>query len=252
MKISIITASYNSAKTLARTMDSVLAQNYPDLEYIIIDGASTDNTREIVESYQNKLNIKFISEPDNGIYDAMNKGVRLATGDIVGILNSDDFYDNGNVLNNIAGAFEDNKIDAVYGDIKYFGEDINKITRYWQAGEYTESKFNNGWMMPHPTLFVRKSVYEKCGLFNTNLKLAADYEFILRLLKIHKINIKYLQETLVRMYNGGASGSNLKQRIKGWQEDREAWKMNSLRVPRLFIIRRLISKLGQFINKPKI
>jgi len=246
MKISIITATYNSAKTLTRTVDSVLMQNYPDLEYIIIDGASTDKTKEIVTSYQNKLNIKFISEPDKGIYDAMNKGIKLTTGDIIGILNSDDFYDNNSVLNNVTKAFEDASVDAVYGDIKYFGEDINKITRYWQTGEYTEGKLNNGWMIPHPALFVRKSIYEKYGLYNTDFKLAADYEFILRLLKIHKINVKYLPETLVRMYNGGSSGKSLKQRIKGWQEEKKAWKINNLKLPRLFILRRVISKLSQF------
>lgn len=249
MKISIITPTYNSATTLARTMDSVLIQNYPDLEYIIIDGASTDSTKETVVRYQDKLNIKFISEPDKGIYDAMNKGIRLASGDIIGILNSDDFYDNSEVLQNVAGTFEDTAVDAVYGDIKYFGSDVNKITRYWQAGEYTEAKFNNGWMMPHPTLFARKSVYNKCGLYNTDLKLAADYEFILRLLKIHKINIKYVKKVFVQMYNGGASGSSLKQRIKGWQEDKMAWEINGLKIPRLFILRRVISKLSQFLFK---
>jgi glycosyltransferase involved in cell wall biosynthesis len=249
MKISLVTPVYNSASTLARTMNSVLAQNYPDLEYIIMDGASTDNTKEIVAGYAGKLNIKFISESDKGIYDAMNKGVRLATGDIIGILNSDDFYDKNEVLKTVAEAFADQKTEAVYGDIKYFGTDANKITRYWQAGEYTETKFNNGWMMPHPTLFVLKSVYDKCGLYNTDLKLAADYEFILRLLKIHKIEIKYIPRTLVQMYNGGASGKSFKQRIKGWQEDKLAWKINSLKVPRLFILRRVISKLSQFLFK---
>jgi glycosyltransferase involved in cell wall biosynthesis len=249
MKISIITPTYNSASTLARTIDSVLMQNYPDLEYIIIDAVSTDNTKEIVAGYAGKLNIKFISEPDNGIYDAMNKGVKLATGDIIGILNSDDFYDNSDVLNNISEVFKAEKIDAVYGDIKYFGTNVDKVTRYWQAGEYTETKFNNGWMIPHPALFVRKTVYDKCGLFNTDLKLAADYEFILRLLKIYKIKIEYISETFVRMYNGGASGGNLKQRMKGWQEDKKAWKINNLKIPRLFITRRLIFKLNQLLFK---
>ncbi len=247
MKISIITPTYNSEKVLTRTIDSVLAQNYSDLEYIIIDGASSDNTKEVVQSYQNKLNIKFISEPDKGIYDAMNKGVKLATGDIVGILNSDDFYDNGEVLKTVMEAFEDQKIDAVYGDIKYFGSDEKKITRYWHAGEYTETKFNNGWMIPHPTLFIRKSIYNKYGLYNTDLKLAADYEFILRLLKTNKINIKYLSKTLVKMYGGGVSGNSFKQRTKGWQEDQKAWKINGLKIPRLFILRRVISKLSQFL-----
>lgn len=247
MKISLITPTYNSATTLARTIDSVLGQNYSDLEYIIIDGASTDQTKEIIVKYQNKLNIKFISEKDNGIYDAMNKGISLTTGEIVGILNSDDFHDNNNVLNTVAKAFEDTKVDAVYGDIKYFSTGVDKVTRYWQAGEYTEAKFNNGWMIPHPTLFVRKSVYNKCGLFNTSLKLAADYEFILRILKVYKINIKYIPQTFVRMYSGGASGNSLRQRIKGWQEAKKAWKMNKLGVPRLFILRRVISKLSQFL-----
>jgi len=249
MKISIITPTYNSGKTLARTIESVLAQNYPDLEYIIIDGGSTDNTKEIVSGYQNRLNIKFISESDKGIYDAMNKGVKLATGETIGILNSDDIFDNSTVLKIVSEAFTDPKIDAVYGDIKYFGGDVNKITRYWQTGEYTDKKFNNGWMIPHPALFVRKTVYDKYGLYNTDFKLAADYEFILRLLKIHKINIKYTPETFVRMYNSGASGNSLKQRIKGWQEDKMAWKINNLQTPRLFIIRRILSKLGQFLYK---
>jgi glycosyltransferase involved in cell wall biosynthesis len=246
MKISIITPTYNSAKTLARTIESVIAQAYSDLEYIIIDGLSSDNTKDIVLNYQNKINIKFISEKDNGIYDAMNKGVKLATGDIIGILNSDDFYDNSGVLNNVNKTFEDKKNDAVYGDIKYFSEETDKVSRYWKAGGYKESKLNSGWVIPHPALFVRKAVYNKYGLFNTDLRLAADYEFILRLLKIYKINIKYLPETFVRMYRGGASGNSLKQRIKGWQELKMAWEMNGLKLPRLFILRRVISKLGQF------
>jgi glycosyltransferase len=247
MKISIVTPTYNSAKTLARTIESVIAQAYSDLEYIVIDGASTDNTKEIVADYQDKLNIKFVSEPDKGIYDAMNKGIKLATGDIIGILNSDDFYDNSGVLNNVNKTFEDKKNDAVYGDIKYFSEDTGKVSRYWEAGEYKENKLNNGWTVPHPALFVRKTVYNNCGLFNTDLKLAADYEFILRLLKIYKINIKYLPETFVRMYSGGASGNSLKQRIKGWQELKMAWEMNGLKLPRLFILRRVTSKLRQFL-----
>ena len=246
MKISIITPTYNSAKTIARTIESVISQNYSDLEYIIIDGLSSDNTKDIVSNYQSKIDIKFISEKDNGIYDAMNKGINLATGEIIGILNSDDFFDNNKALSTIAENFSDSKVEAVYGDIKYFSNDANKIKRYWKAGEYKESKLDNGWIIPHPALFIRKSVYDKCGLFNTNLKIAADYEFILRLLKINQINIKYIPETFVRMYNGGTSGNNLKQRIKGWQELKKAWKMNKLPPPRFFIIRRIISKINQF------
>lgn len=249
MKISLITPSYNSKKTISRTIESVIAQNYSDLEYIIIDGSSKDDTGEIVASYQDKINIKFISEPDKGIYDAMNKGIKMATGDIVGILNSDDFYENDNVLKTVSEAFNEQKVDAVYGDISYFSTDINKVSRYWRAGEYDENKLNDGWIMPHPSLFLRKSVYEKCGYFNLDFKIAADYEFMLRILKIHKVNIKYIPRVFVRMYSGGNSGSSLKQRIKGWQELRNSWKINHLKVPLFFTARRVLSKVSQFLLK---
>lgn len=251
MTLSLITPSYNSAKTIARTIDSVIAQNYADLEYIIIDGASSDNTAEIVASYQDKIKINFISESDKGIYDAMNKGVKLATGEIVGILNSDDLFDNDKVLLTISDAFKDKTIDAVYGDIKYFSDDINKVSRYWQSGEYKESKLNNGWIIPHPALFLRKAVYGKCGSFNIDFKIAGDYEFILRLLKIHKINVKYIPSVFVRMYDGGTSASNLEQRRKGWEELKKAWTVNNLKVPSLYIIRRLLFKLSQYIMRSK-
>ena len=251
MKISLITPSYNSALTIARTIESVIAQNYSDLEYIIIDGASTDNTKDIVLNYQKQINIKFISEPDSGIYEAMNKGINLASGEVVGILNADDMFDNENVLTNVATAFNDNKIAGVYGDVKYFSDDVNKITRYWRAGEYSEDKLNNGWIIPHPALFLRRSVYEKYGVFRTDFRLAGDYEFILRILKIHKINLQYIPEVLARMYNGGASGSSLKQRMKGWRELRLAWRVNGLETPLFFITRRVLSKLGQFLSLPK-
>ena len=249
MKLSLITPSYNSAKTIARTIDSVVAQNYPDLEYIIIDGASTDNTKEIVLSYQNKINIKFISEPDSGIYEAMNKGVKLSTGDIVGILNSDDLFDNNEVLKKVTEAFDDKNIEAVYGDIKYFADDLNKVTRYWQTGKYLENKLNNGWIIPHPALFLRKSVYDKCGLFKTEFKIAGDYEFILRILKIYKVNVKYSPVVLTLMYDGGTSGSSFKQRRKGWQELKKAWLVNNLKVPKFFILRRVLFKISQLLFK---
>ena len=249
MKLSIITPTYNSAKTITRTIDSVLAQNYSDLEYIIIDGASTDNTRDIILSYQDKLNIKFISEPDKGIYDAMNKGIKLATGEIVSILNSDDLFDNDKVLLSVLEAFKDQTVDAVYGDIKYFGEDFGKIKRYWRAGSYQGEKLSNGWIIPHPSLFLRKTVYDKYGSFNIDFKIAGDYEFILRLLKIHKIKVKYLPTVLVRMYDGGVSGSSLEQRKKGWKELKKAWTVNNLQVPRFFILRRVLFKVSQLIFK---
>lgn len=249
MKISLITPSYNSAKTISRTIDSVVAQNYFDLEYIIIDGASTDDTFKVIEGYREKINIKFVSEKDNGIYDAMDKGIRMATGDIIGILNSDDLFDNDKVLKTVNEAFADSEIDAVYGDIKYFSDDANRTTRYWRAGKYRESKLNNGWIIPHPALFVRKAVYDKYGLYNIDFKIAGDYEFILRALKINKIKVKYIPSVFVRMYDGGISGRNLEQRKKGWQELKKAWTVNGLKLPKLFIYRRVIFKLSQYFFK---
>lgn len=248
MTLSLITPSYNSATTIARTIESVVAQNYPDLEYIIIDGASKDDTSNIVSSFKDKLNIKYISEPDKGIYDAMNKGVKLASGEVIGILNSDDLFDNDKVLATIASAFEEKKIDAVYGDVKYFSQDVDKTLRYWHAGEYKKENLANGWAIPHPALFVRCSVYEKCGLFNTDFKIAGDYEFILRILKNYPINLKYISVPFVRMYNGGASGSSLKQRQSGWAELKKAWQVNNFKLPRFFILRRLLFKVGQYFH----
>jgi len=246
MKFSLITPTYNSAATIARTIDSVLAQNYPDLEYIIVDGLSNDKTAEIVRAYQDKINIKFVSEKDSGIYDAMNKGIKMASGEIVGILNSDDFFADDKVLESVAAEFADKNIEGVYGDIQYFSDNVNKISRYWRTEEYRENKLNNGWIIPHPALFLRRAVYDKCGLFKTDFKIAGDYEFILRLLKIYKINVKYLPQVLVRMYNGGASGANLVQRQIGWQELKKAWVVNGLTLPKLFIFRRLLFKISQF------
>jgi glycosyltransferase involved in cell wall biosynthesis len=251
MKISIITPTYNSAKTIEDTIQSIVVQNYPDLEYIIIDGGSTDNTKEIIFNYQNKIKIKYISEPDEGIYDAMNKGIKIATGDIIGILNSDDLYYDKNILQNIDNIFKSDKaIDAVYGDLIYVDrKDINKKTRYWKAGEYNENKLNWGWIIPHPTFFVKKEIYEKKEkIFNTSFSIAGDYELILRLLKINKIRVKYIPEILIRMRNQGTSGNSLKQRIKGWKEIRKAWKINNLKIPKFFILKRITKKISQFLH----
>lgn len=246
MKFSIITPTYNSSKTISRTIDSILMQSYKDIEYIVIDGNSSDGTQDIILNYKDKINLKFISEKDRGIYDAMNKGIMMATGDIIGILNSDDFYFDSNIFELVLKEFKNKDIDAVYGDISYFSNEINKITRYWKVGDYKESKLDNGWIVPHPSLFLRKSVYDKYGIFNTNLKIASDYEFILRILKIHKIKLKYISKIFVRMYDGGTSGSSVKQRIKGWKELKKAWLINNLKIPPFFILRRVLSKIFQF------
>lgn len=247
MKISIITPSYNSSATISRTIESVMTQNYHDLEYIIIDGGSQDGTAEIVAGYQDKIKITFISEPDKGIYDAMNKGIKLASGEVIGILNSDDLFFDDSVLKTVSEAFLEGKVDVVYGDIKYFSDSVDKTSRYWKTGEYSEGKLNNGWVIPHPALFVRKAVYDKAGLYRDDFKIAADYEFILRILKKYQFNLRYVPRVFVKMYSGGTSGRDLNQRKKGWQELKKAWLVNNLKPPFLFIFRRIVFKIRQFV-----
>ncbi len=247
MKISIITVCYNSEKTIEDTIQSVLNQTYKNVEYIIIDGASKDATLNIIEKYSNQIT-KIISEPDKGIYDAMNKGVKLASGDVVGILNSDDIYASNNVLSLVATHIKD--VDAVYGNLDYVSEnDLTKVVRRWISKPYNEGMFLKGWMPPHPTFFIKKECYEKFGPFTLKLKSAADYEFMLRVIHKHKISINFIDEILVKMRLGGESNSSLKNRIRANKEDRLAWKMNGLK-PNLFtLIQKPLSKLSQFIKK---
>lgn len=248
MKISIITVSFNSDKTIEDTLKSVVNQDYKDIEYIIIDGGSTDKTLDIVEQY--KANIALvISEKDKGIYDAMNKGVARATGDVIGILNSDDFYVDHHVISKIAEEFKAS-VDGVYADLVYV-DPINteKITRTWHSGSYKQGAFLKGWMPPHPTFFVRKSVYEKFGAYSLQLRSAADYEFMLRVIHKQKIKLAYLPEIVVRMRAGGASNASIKNRLKANKEDRLAWEMNGLRPNPLTFIRKPLSKVLQFFKK---
>lgn len=248
MKISIITVSYNSAGTIRDTIESVLNQTYSDIEYILVDGASKDDTISIIKSYGTKIS-KLISEKDNGIYDAMNKGINVATGDVIGILNSDDFYSHSNVIKNVVQKFEKDT-DAVYGDLVYVsGADKNKIVRTWKAGKYEVGSFQKGWMPPHPTFFVKKSVYEKLGMFTDQLKSAADYEIMLRFIHKHQIKLNYLPEIIVHMRTGGASNVSLKNRFKANREDKKAWKMNGLKPSPLTFIRKPLSKLSQFFKR---
>jgi glycosyltransferase len=249
MKISLITPSYNSAKTIGRTVASVARQNYSDLEYLIIDGASTDGTKEAVLANAGQLSVRFLSAPDQGIYDAMNKGVRQATGEVIGILNSDDLFAHDQVLSAVAAAFADEAVEAVYGDIRYFSTDPQQATRYWPSGEYDPKKLAGGWTIPHPALFLRKSVYDKYGLFDTSFRLAGDYEFILRLLKSGALHLKYLPQVLVLMSDGGASSASWRQRVAGWRELRRAWRTNGLKTPPFFITRRVLSKVGQYFRR---
>lgn len=307
--ISIITATYNAASTLRHSLASVQEQSGL-IEHVLIDGGSKDGTLAIVEDYVKSVARGsrhvageceshwtgqsptpssqppvpcFISEPDRGIYDAMNKGIRLATGEIIGILNADDFYAGPEVLAKVTQVFEDPEVDACYGDLVYVREMLNcasrvelapaaplnrlkgpsvqqfnhstiqpgfRILRYWKSGSFHPDKFRWGWMPPHPTFFVRRRVYEKYGLFNLELGSAADYELMLRLLFRHRIKVAYIPEILVCMRAGGVSNASVANRLQANKMDRKAWAVNGLRPYPWTLAMKPIRKIPQWLRKP--
>lgn len=232
IKISIITATYNSAKTISDTIESVLSQQYKNLEYIIIDGFSKDNTIDIVKSYVNKsdISIKWISEKDNGIYDAMNKGIQMATGEVIGILNSDDFYTDNNVLSLVADEFEKNKeLDAIYGDIHFVDSDnLNKCVRYYSSKIFKRQLMRLGFMPAHPSFYIKKYKLLEIGLYKTNYKIAADFEFLLRAIYVNKIKTKYIPLDMVTMRTGGASTSGISSHKTIMKEHLRAFRENNV------------------------
>lgn len=247
MKLTLVTACLNSETTLADTIDSVLSQTYDNIEYIICDGGSTDGTLQIIQSYGDRLTL--LDGGDNGIFDAFNKGIRAAKGDIVGIINSDDFYSDKYVIEKVMAEFHDTSLDSVYGDLQYVQrDDINKIYRNWQSGEFKHWKFRYGWTIPHPTFFVRRTVYEKYGLFDPDFRISGDYEFELRVLYKHQISCKYIPEVLVKMRNHGNSGGTLENRFMAQKEDRKAWLINGLKPHFYTIPLKPIRKIFQYIS----
>ena len=249
MKISIITIAYNSAETIEATIQSVIAQDYPEVEYIIIDGASKDGTMEVVDKYREHIAV-VVSEPDKGIYDAMNKGVARATGEIIGILNSDDFYADNTVLSNVVARFKESGAEAVYADLVYVERDNpDKVVRYWKSKPYKPGMFRKGWMPAHPTFFLKNECYRTHGAYSTELRSAADYELMLRMLEKHKISAVHLPRVLTKMRVGGQSNVSLKNRILANKEDRRAWKMNGLTPAWYTLTVKPLSKLSQFIRK---
>ena len=205
--VSIITVVYNNVKYIQDALESVISQNYLTIEHIVIDGGSSDGTIEVIEKYRDNISV-FLSEPDDGIYDAMNKGIALATGDIVGILNSDDFYIDEFVIEKVVKEFEEKNVDSVYADLVYVEpKNLNKTVRYYDSGNFNPSKFSYGWMPAHPTFFVKRKAYEKYGMFRTDLKIAADFDILARFLYIHKISYSYIKGALVKMRTGGVSTS---------------------------------------------
>jgi glycosyltransferase involved in cell wall biosynthesis len=229
MKISIITATWNSGATLRNTIESVLSQNYQDYEHIIVDGNSTDNTLEIVKEFESKYNgrLKWISEKDRGLYDAMNKGIRMASGDVIGILNSDDFYSNPDILSCVANELSD--VDAVYGDIHYVNDcNLNKTVRYYSSSYFKPWMMRLGFMPAHPSFYCKKSIYQQYGLFDVSFKVAADFEQLLRLIFINKISIKYLPIDFVTMRTGGASSSGMISHKRIIKDHMLAYKKNKV------------------------
>jgi len=245
LKLSVLTVSCNSRDTIKYTINSVLSQTYNNIEYIIIDGGSTDGTADLVKSYGKNIN-KFLSEKDNGIYNAMNKGIKLSSGDIIGFLNSDDVYFDDSIINKVVNIFENEKVDCVYGDLVYVSEN-NKIKRYWKSGNFNLKSFKNGWMPPHPSFFVKKDVYEKYGGFNENYRISADYELMVRLLYKNKISTFYLPEILVKMKTGGVS-NKLSQTFKRLKEDYEIMKEYDLGGFGVMFKKRFY-KISQYIHK---
>lgn len=254
MKISIITITYNSAKTLPRALESVRSQTYGDIEHIIIDGASTDGTVEIIKNYSkgpsdkvpSTKEVRWVSEPDGGIYDALNKGIRMATGDVIGFLHSDDVLYSPDSIGQIAAAFESTKADVVYGDLQYCNGD--KVTRRWRSNAFKPSSLKFGWMPPHPTLYVRREVYEQVGEYDSWFRISADYDMILRIFtagyKTH-----YIPQVLVSMETGGASNRDAKARLSKTQEDYFVLKKNHVGAGLLTVACKQLRKVRQFLRK---
>lgn len=254
VKISIITVAFNAEQTIEDCIKSVLKQTYKNIEYIIIDGKSTDLTLDKIKNTLNqfpKIDIQIVSEKDDGIYFAMNKGIALATGEVVGILNADDIYANDSVLEKVMSRFNSNSTDAVYGDLVYTkNNNLQKVVRYWKSGIYKKKSFLYGWMPPHPTFFVRKSIYNQFGAFNTKLKSAADYELMLKFIHKNKIKLDYIPEILVKMRAGGQSNSSINNRVNANNEDKKAWELNNLEPYFFTMILKPFRKIFQFINRP--
>ncbi len=250
MKISIITATYNSARTLRDTFESVLAQTYRDIEYIIVDGASRDATLDIIREYEPRFEgkMKWVSEPDKGLYDAMNKGIARATGDVVGILNSDDFYTNEHVLEHIVEKLRATSADAVYGDVHYVSEkDLSHCLRYYSSRPFSPWLMRLGFMPAHPSFYCRTNLYREYGTFDTRYRVAADFEQLLRLLFVHKVRTAYLHMDCVTMRDGGASNATLRSRLRIMRDHREALRRNHVTSCYALLLTRYFYKFGEIL-----
>ena len=255
MKVTIITVVYNNRDKIQDAIHSVLSQDYDDIEYVIVDGASTDGTVEVIQEAIKKYSeriIKFVSEKDDGIYDAMNKGIRLANGDIIGMLNSDDLYINDNVISTVVKEFLEKKVYTIFADLVYArADDLDKIVRYYSSINFTPKKMAYGWMPAHPTFFVKREVYKQFGLFKTDYMIAADYELIARFLVKNKVSYSYIPKVLVKMRVGGASTESLKSNWILNKEILRACKENYIDTNILKVLSKYPKKLMGLVSKGK-
>lgn len=251
-KVTIVTAVYNCADTIATAIESVISQTSDSIEYIIVDGMSSDGTAEVVDRYRDSIS-RVIREPDDGLYDALNKGIEAATGDVVGFVHADDMLAAPDIIESIQKKFSEGDLDAVYGDLLYVDStDPQKVVRNWRSGEYRREKFRRGWMPPHPTLFVRKSAYQEFGTYRTDLGSAADYECSIRLLYKNKLRTDYVKRVVTRMRVGGQSNVTLENRLKANRSDRQAWIENGYKPPMGLRLIKPLSKLPQYLMRPKL
>ncbi len=250
-RVSIITAVYNRGATLATAIESVLKQTGVEIEYIVVDGMSNDDTVKVITNYSDQL-ASYIREPDEGIYDALNKGLRAATGDIIGFVHADDMLANPNVISHIVNVFESQPVDGVYGDLVYVAADTpDRLVRYWKSGSFIPGRFRWGWMPPHPTFYLKREIYEKFGGYRSDFEISADYELLVRMMVKHQIQVGYLDEVVVRMRTGGKSNSSLHNRLLANREDLRAWTVNGMRPPLGLQVTKPLRKVGQYFARPK-
>lgn len=247
MKISIVTAVWNREGSIADCLRSVNQQSYTDIEHILVDGGSTDHTLQIIAQSDRRPG-PMVSERDNGIYDAINKGIRMATGDYVGLMHADDLFDNEQTVAHIAQLLKESGADALYGDLEYVtASDTSKVVRYWKSGSYYQGIMNFGWMPPHPTVFIKRELFEKFGYYRTDMRIAADYERMLHLFHFAKIKPVYLPQVITRMRVGGASNKSLKNIMRKSREDLRAWSLRGYALMGIWaLFCKNASKLGQF------
>ena len=244
LKISLITVAFNAQNTIDRCINSVLRQKFNNIQYIVIDGNSSDNTISIINKYRDRIDC-YVSEPDNGVYDAMNKGIAMATGDIIGTINADDYFTDDDVLQDVANAFVKQTTNILYGDLDYV--DLNgRIVRKWRSGKYRSGKFNWGWMPPHPTFYCRKKLFEELGSYSLDYGSAADYELMLRFIHSNKTHVFYLHKVMVKMVIGGISNKTFGNRVRALHFDLKAMRNNNIFLPIITILLKPLRKIMQF------